>query len=140
MTELLEIGPPFKRRRGVRQEPSDMDHPTAVGEQSAGEFMGMSSLHIKTSSSRARRTVSTDNQNQSMMINANEIVGLVKDLQVHSNVLQTTCGRLFTSDIRTGGDTGGDKNVVRLQVAALRPRLMLSSQGDALQPLQCLSF
>jgi len=86
MTETSEIGPPFKRRRGVALGSFFIWITlAAVGGAIVWGIYGnniRSILKLPPAGAPAHWVSTQTNQNQSMMINADEIVGLVKDLQV----------------------------------------------------------
>ena len=85
MTETSEIGPPFKRRRGVALGSFFIWITlAAVGGAIVWGIYGnniRSILKLPPAGAPAHWVSTQTNQNQSMMINADEIVGLVKDLQ-----------------------------------------------------------
>jgi len=86
MTETSEIGPPFKRRRGAALGSFFIWITlAAVGGAIVWGIYGnnvRSILKLPPAGAPAHWVSTQTNQNQSMMINADEIVGLVKDLQV----------------------------------------------------------
>src|SRR5258708_12709724 len=86
MTETSEIGPPFKRRRGAAPGTFLIWITlAAVGGAIVWGIYGnnvRSILKLPPAGAPAHWVSTQTNQNQSMMINADEIVGLVKDLQV----------------------------------------------------------
>ena len=110
MTETSEIGPPFKRRRGVALGSFFIWITlAAVGGAIVWGIYGnniRSILKLPPAGAPAHWVSTQTNQNQSMMINADEIVGLVKDLQVSQ---QRTA-----DDVRTVLQTGGSAALLRL--------------------------
>ena len=129
MTETSEIGPPFKRRRGVALGSFFIWITlAAVGGAIVWGIYGnniRSILKLPPAGAPAHWVSTQTNQNQSMMINADEIgVG-----EGFASLTATYCRRRedssSTSDIRTGGD----KDVVRCSGGAPSHGRCAPSQG-----------
>ena len=138
MTETSEIGPPFKRRRGVAPGTFLIWITlAAVGGAIVWGIYGnniRSILKLPPAGAPAHWVSTQTNQNQSMMINVDEIAGLVKDLQVSQQRTADdvrTALQLLTSEQAA---TQAATKTLSDAVAALQAKVdALPAKVDALQ-------